>query len=199
MKKFYLLALPVLAFAAPAQAQDTSGFRVELVGALDKIKPRLGVDSDEFNPNDDTDVDAAYGVGVGFDFLNSPALRVGVDLEFTETTAARNFIDNDNVVGEAKFGTDLYAGGRVTVPLGRFSLVGKVGYTAFEVETNITAATFVDPFKDNDRLKGIRGAVGFQYTGDETDRVYYGLEFRYSDYEKNVTRHQVALVLGTRF
>jgi outer membrane immunogenic protein len=172
---------------------------VELIGALDKYDANLGADSDEFNPNDDTDVDAAYGGAIGYDFLNGPGLRVGVDAEFTESTARRNIIDADSDIGDVKFGNDLYAGARVTAPLGRFSIVGKLGYTSLKVSATLTDDDFDDPFNDSDRLSGVRGAIGFQYTGDETDRTYYGLEYRYSNYEQNVRRHQVALVVGARF
>ncbi len=198
MKKSYLLMLPLLALAAPAQAQDLSGFRVEAIGAVDWMDQDFGQDSDQFNPIREGDVGATFGAAVGYDFVLGAGLRAGVDLEITQTTADTPIIVSDTRVGEVRYGNDFYVGGRVTVPLGQFSLVGKLGYTTLEREFVITTASLANNYSD-DNVDGVRGALGFHYTGDDDDRVYYGLEYRYSDYQGDLTRQQVALVVGTRF
>ena len=199
MKKYLLLTLPVLAFAAPAQAQDTSGFRVEGVVVYDRVKADLGSDPDNFNPQRDRDFDVAFGVGVGYDFLRGAGVNAGVDVEVTESTAKKTVFLDGVDIGEVKAGIDLYVGGRVTAPIsGNFAIVGKVGYTSLKVGFNSTDDTIADDDGLNERLSGIRGAVGVHYKSDE-DKTYYGLEYRYSNYEQDVVRHQVGIVVGTRF
>lgn len=189
--------LPFLALAAPAQAQDMSGFRVELVGAADFVDQDFGQDSDQFNPIREGDVGLTVGAAVGYDFIRGPGMGAGIDLEITQTTADDPVIVSDTRIGEVRYGLDYYVGGRVTVPLGRFSLVGKVGYTRLEREFTITTASQVNNYSD-DSIDGVRGTLGFHYTGDDDDRAYYGLEYRYSDYEGDTRRQQVALVVGIR-
>jgi len=45
---------------------------------------------------------------------------------------------------------------------------------------------------------GVRGALGAQY-GNNEDATYYGAQYRYSNYEQGVIRHQAGLFVGTRF
>jgi opacity protein-like surface antigen len=216
MKKSLLLLLPVVAFAAPAQAQDStdtrSGLRVELVGLLDDIDADIGRDSNEFNPIRDADVDGAFGIGIGFDFVRGPGFGVGIDAEITQSTARQNVIvgpanpnafpqpQPDRRAGAVNFENDLYVGGRVTAPIsGRFSVVGKLGYTALKTDFDITLEEFEDDERfQSDRLSGIRAGIGV-HMNSEDDNTYYGLEYRYSNYERSLVRHQFGLVIGARF
>jgi len=206
MKRYSLLLLVAAAFASPAHAQDTgSGVRIELVGMIDNINAEgLGEDnSNIFNPNVDRDVDGAFGASVGFDFVRGPGIGVGVDVEYTRSTSRQNAFINNAVVGEVKFTDDIYAGGRVTAPVsGSFSIVAKLGYTRLNAEFEPTVATFTLPAGSEvptDHLSGIRAGIGLHFTGDDDDNVYYGGEYRYSNYEQSVVRHQFGLVIGTRF
>jgi hypothetical protein len=193
MKKYLLIALPVVMAATPAMAQ----LRVEGVLVYDKVKGDLGSDPDLFNPAHDRDFDVAYGVGLGYDFVNLHGVTAGADVEFTESTAKKTlFDDSGSEVGEVKIGTDAYIGGRITAPIaGHFSAVGTLGYTAVKVRFNSD-----DPSIDNDddRLSGYRAGLGFQY-GNREDTTYYGLHYRYSNYSDGIVRHQLGLVVGARF
>lgn len=197
MKRYILPALTALAFAVPAQAQDAkAGFRVEGVLAYDRFKGDFGSDDDQFNPDRDRDFDVAFGVGVGYDFIFNGGFTAGADAEFTESTTKRTVFDEGDEIGEIKIGTDFYLGGRVTAPIGpNFRVVGKLGFTSLKVGFKGIDDSIDD---DSDRLNGYRGAVGVHYTGGE-DATYYGGEYRYSNYEEGLVRHQVALVIGTRF
>ena len=219
MKKSLLLLLPVMAFAAPAQAQDVDtrgGFRVEVLGLIDDIDVDLGKDDDQFNPTRDRDVDGTFGIGVGYDFVRGPGFGAGIDFEFSQSTSQQDIIvqgaaggfppAGDEVVGEVKFDNDLYVGGRVTAPIGgRFSVVGKLGYTSLKADVNFaTGEDFDDDdndFLDRGRLGGVRAGIGLHVNGtdEEESRTYYGVEYRYSDYEKGVKRNQLGLVAGVRF
>ncbi len=198
MKKYLLLTLPAMMIAAPAAAQDLGGLRVEGVVVYDKVKGRLGSDPDLYNPARDRDFDVAYGVGLGYDFANFSGVSAGADVEFTESTAKRSVFDETgSEIGEIKIGTDFYVGGRVTAPItGNFSVVGKLGYTSVATRFNSLDETVVDD--DSDRISGYRAGIGVDYS-DPEDRTYYGLHYRYSNYEDGIVRHQLGLVVGARF
>ena len=199
MKKFLLLSLPLLALAAPATAQDAGAFRVEGLAVYDKIKGDFGLDTDRFNPERDRDFDVAFGVGVGYDFHKAGGVAIGIDGEITESTGNRTVFDDGVEAGELTFGNDLYAGGRVTAPIGgNFSAFGKLGYTSLRVRFKAVDETIDEDDFLQHRLSGIRGALGVQY-GNNEDATYYGAQYRYSNYEDGVTRHQVGLFVGTRF
>lgn len=199
MNKYLLIGAMAVAYAVPAQAQDAGGFRVEGVVVYDDLNADLGSDSDEFNPDRDRDFDVAFGGGVGYDFVRWQGINAGVDVEYTESTAKKDgFVDGD-FVGEIKVGNDLYVGGRVTAPISsNFRLVGKLGYTSLNLEFDPEDDILDEDDFPSDRLSGIRGAVGVHYSGSE-DRTYYGVEYRYSNYEQDVVRHQIGLVVGAHF
>jgi len=203
MKKYLLFTLPVIMLASPAVAQtatqNAGAFRVEGLVVYDKIKADFGSDPDQFNPARDRDFDVSYGVGIGYDFVNVGGIAVGVDAEVTESSAKRSVLLNGTEVGELNFGNDLYAGGRVTVPIsGSFSAFGKVGYTSLRARFKPANSTIDrDDFLQH-RLSGVRGAVGVQY-GTGEDQTYYGVQYRYSNYQDDVLRHQVGLFVGARF
>lgn len=197
IKNCTLAALAVLAVPTAAQAQSSAtGARIELILGIDDFKDNFGSDSDVFNPEKDRDLDAAIGANVGYDFLQSGSVSAGVDLEFLYATARKPVFISGTRNGDQKFGTEVYGGGRVTFAVSpSFSVVGKLGYTA--LDTSFTADAL--KFRNTENLNGIRGAVGVQYTGSDEDRTYYGLEARYTDYEKGLTRKGLMLVVGHRF
>ena len=50
---------------------------------------------------------------------------------------------------------------------------------------------------DSTTLDGYRVGAGAQF--NLAGKAYVGGEYRFSDYEEDVSRHQVALTVGTRF
>lgn len=192
--KTYLVsaALAALAIgAAPAAAQTVgapSGARVEAVVGYDALR----VDLEDYGVDGKLkDNDVMYGVGAGYDFAVSPGLSAGVDVEYTQSNNKRDFDDGEENV-EISTGRDLYAGGRVSLPISDGANVyAKAGYTNLQV-TGESAG--VD---DRVNLDGYRVGAGAQFA--ITRGAYVGGEYRYSDYEEDVTRHQFAVTLGTRF
>ncbi len=71
---------------------------------------------------------------------------------------------------------------------GCFSVVGKLGYTSLKVRFTSDDDTLVEDDVLYDRLSGVRAALGFHY-GDDTDKTYYGAEYRHANYEEGVIRH----------
>jgi outer membrane immunogenic protein len=228
MKKYLHLALPVLAFAAPASAQEAAigGFRVEGIVGYDQIDiglenttttPATGAPTfSPFRVQQDTGrIDGAfYGGSVGYDF-GFGGFMLGVDAEYTATSADRTFFDLTTITtgatgnagkqgnndAELTFKRDLYAGGRATfAATPQTNAYVKLGYStvrtrlAFESDVPLTIRDQVTFPED---LSGIRAGVGLTYSPE--GRAYYGAELRYTNYNHGVDRKQAALVAGYRF
>ena len=103
MKKIstLLVAGSMAALATPALAQDSSnfdGFRVQGVVGYDALKAGSSVD-DDGNDNNDQSIDGlAYGVVLGYDVDLGGAV-VGVEGEYTDSTASTNFDDGERLDG----------------------------------------------------------------------------------------------------
>jgi hypothetical protein len=192
-----LAALAVLAAPTAASAQSNdSGFRFEVFGGYDRFKDDLGEDSDLFNPEVERDFDAAFGANIGYDFVRGGAVRAGVDLEYVTTTAKTAVFTSTGVRnGDVEYGNEIYGGGRVTFAVSpTIAVVGKLGMSY--IETEYTAPVLTN--SDNDSVRGPRGALGLQFSNGE-DRTYYGIEGRYGNYNRGLTRQSVLLVVGHRF
>ena len=181
MKKILTLTLASAAVlaATPALAQDViapTGPRVEALVGYDKVKA-LG----------EKDGGALFGIGGGYDFAVGRTVSLGADIEATEST------QKESAGGvEVKAGRDLYAGGRVNVAVSpTANLYVKGGYT----NARFKADDGVDSFSEN--FEGYRLGAGGQLT--VTGKTYVGSEYRYSNYEDGLSRHQLALTVGTRF
>ncbi len=194
MRKFAIAAaLLAGTIATPALAQDNNnlgGFRVE--GLIGYDRPSI----------EDEGADGlVYGMGVGYDFQSGNAI-FGVEAEATDSSA------DETVAGFALPGDtlrvrasrDLYVGGRAGFGIGGNSLIyAKAGYTNARVRVDYedgTAGTVAD-FTDRTNLDGVRAGVGAQI--GLGSNAYLKTEYRYSNYQDGVDRHQVVGGLGFRF
>lgn len=177
-------ATPAAAQVAPAPV----GPRVEALVGYDALR----VDLNDFGINDKLrDNDIFYGVGAGYDFAVSPTVSAGVDVELSGSNNNANYNDFEENA-EIRTGRDAYVGGRVTLPVSQSANVyAKAGYTNLRVKGE---ANGID---DSFNLDGYRLGAGGQF--GIGGRAYVGGEYRFSDYEDDVTRHQFALTVGTRF
>jgi outer membrane immunogenic protein len=166
-------ATPAFAQAAPAAP---AGARVELLVGYDRVKA-LG----------EHDGGVLFGIGAGYDFAVSPTVSIGADVEATGSTQEESV---DGVSENAK--RDLYAGGRATFAISdRANVYLKGGYT----NARFRVSDGVDSLGGN--FDGFRVGAGTQYR--LAGKTYVGGEYRYSNYEAGLARHQVALTLGTHF
>lgn len=191
MKKILALAActAIAAVAAPAAAQTApTGIRVEGLVGYDALR----VDLEDFGVDDELkDNDLFYGLGAGYDFAVSPGVSAGVDVEWSDSNNKEDFDDGEENA-EIRTGRDLYAGGRLTLPVSASTNVyAKAGYT------NLNIKGEVDGVDDSFDLDGYRLGAGAQF--GIGSNAYVGGEYRFSDYEEDVTRHQVAATLGMRF
>jgi len=181
VKKILLATAASTAFlaATPALAQNAApvGPRVEAVVGYDKVKV-----------SGEDDGGALFGIGAGYDFAVAPSVSLGVDVEATESTMK----EGDEDIAEVKAGRDLYAGLRANMAVApNANLYVKGGYTNARLKATIDNDSFSENF-DGYRL-GAGGQIGIG------GKAYVGGEYRFSDYEDGLTRHQVAMTVGTRF
>ena len=183
MKKILFATAATAAFlaATPALAEDApvapSGPRVEALIGYDRVKAA-----------GEHDGGALFGLGAGYDFAVAPTVSLGADVEATESTQK----EGDEDIAEVKAGRDLYAGGRVSFAVTpKANLYLKGGYT----NARFKATDGVDTVAEN--FDGFRVGAGGQYVIG--GKAYVGGEYRYSNYEAGLSRHQLALTVGTRF
>src|SRR5574338_752203 len=163
-----------IAFASPAMAQGTeaaapaapAGFRIELLAGYDHPGTAC-FHLDGF----------LFGVGAGYDVAVSNVVSLGLDVEASDSTAKESGIST---------GRDLYAGGRINVAVApRANLYVKGGYTNARMKVSGLGGANGD---------GFRVGAGGQYVVG--GKSYIGAEYRYSNYESDVDRHQIALTVG---
>lgn len=194
MRKFaFAAALLAGTIATPALAQDApnvGGFHIDgLVGY------------DRANIDDEGTNGVLYGVGAGYDFRSGNAV-FGIEGEATDSTSDE-CVGDVAIVGDelcVRAGRDLYAGARVGAVVGNNTLLyAKAGYTNARIGVDYedgTAATGPD-FRIRENLDGVRVGGGAQF-GIGTN-AYIRTEYRYSNYQDGVDRHQVVGGLGFRF
>lgn len=184
MRKFSAALLLAVTFATPAFAQDAAGNftggHVEIVGGVDS--PRA---------DGDTETGFMYGIGAGYDFQAGNAV-FGVEGEAALSTTSECDTTASLCV---ESGRDLYIGGRGGFLVAPSVLAYvKAGYT--NARATLEDAITGDDL-DHRNLDGIRGGIGLEYNGGSPFTVR--LEYRYSNYEDDVSRHQGVLGVGFRF
>ena len=194
MRKFaFAAALLAGTIATPALAQDNpnlGGFHIDGIVGYD----RPSIQNEHANG-------VTYGVGAGYDFRSGNAI-FGVEAEASDSTADRT-VSGAVIAGDSlrvRAGRDLYVGGRVGFGVGSNSLVyAKAGYTNARMRVDYedgTAGTIND-FTQRTNLDGIRAGVGAQI--GVGSNAYIRTEYRYSNYQDGVDRHQVVGGFGVRF
>jgi outer membrane immunogenic protein len=184
MRKFAAAILFAATISTPAFAQDAAtnfgGGYVGVVGGVDNI-----------NADGESETGFIYGVNAGYDFQTGSAV-FGIEGEATLSTASE--CDTSvNLCAEA--GRDLYIGGRAGLPVASSVLAYvKAGYTNARAHLEDTIGTDIDSVN----LDGVRGGVGLEYNNG-TSPFTVRLEYRYSNYESDFSRHQGVLGVGFRF
>ncbi|HEX9931226.1 MAG TPA: porin family protein [Allosphingosinicella sp.] len=194
MKRFAVIAAVAAfgAFATPAAAAPVSGGRIEALVGWDRLT--LSLEDEGFNEDLGGDGIVA-GLGVGYDFPVGATTSFGVDLEASMTPSGQEF-EEGGLTADIDFDRDLYAGARVTTALSdSMNLFFRAGYTNQRI--TITVADQFDIFSESGSIEGIRGGGGLQFALGTS--AYVGAEYRYSNYEADVSRHQAVGSVGFRF
>jgi outer membrane immunogenic protein len=181
MRILFSAAAAATAFAAtPAFAEranaNFSGGHVEAIAGYDDV--RGGGDGRD---------GLLYGIGAGYD------LRTGNAVFGIEGEAADSSTGDCVATICVEAGRDLYVGGRVGVVVSpNLLLYGKLGYTNARVVA--TSATL----RDGTNLDGIRAGTGVEWAIPHTP-LSLRAEYRYSNYEAGISRHQGVAGLAFRF
>jgi outer membrane immunogenic protein len=189
MKKFLIAALAASALATPALAQESApftGFRVEGLVGYDKLKA-----------DGDSRDGVAYGVGAGYDFQLG-GMVAGIEGEYMDSnTDGCETQGTSTACLTAK--RDLYVGGRIGAAVTPSTLLyAKAGYTNARLGGSFTdTATPALNESLSDNLDGVRVGAGVEQKLGAN--LYAKAEYRYSNYEAGLERHQVLGGIGFRF
>ena len=181
------------AAAAPASAE---GFRAEIHGGWDHVRAddNVGIN------NNDSDSGIVYGIGAGYDFADRsegrarprPQRRPELD---GRVRVAASFFADDRACLDA--GRDLAAAVRLGYKVSeRGTLYALAGYTNARFRFDYTTPAGVTT-RDGRNLDGFRLGAGYQH--DFGKHMYAKAEYRYSNYEADVTRHQALIGVGVKF
>lgn len=185
MRKLGAAILFAATISTPAFAQDAAGNfaggHVQVVGGVDHL-----------SADGEGETGFMYGIGGGYDFATSGGAVFGIEGEAALSTTNQCDVLL-NVCLEA--GRDLYIGGRGGFVVARQVLAyAKAGYTNARavLEDNATGANL-----DSRNLDGVRVGAGLEWNGGGPFTVRF--EYRYSNYESDLSRHQGVVGLGLRF
>lgn len=195
MRRFAFLAAaaaaPALLAAAPAAAQVApaptfTGLRVEGLAGFDR--------SQASGTHDDG---VLYGAALGYD-MQMRGFVVGVEGELNDSTVkdcyGASTLADPRVCASAK--RDIYVGGRVGEVVGQRALLYvKAGYTNGRYRLGYDDG--VDAYGYSKNLDGIRLGAGAEYAVGPNS--YVKAEYRYSNYQDDVSRHQIVGGFGFRF
>ena len=199
-----LTVAAVLATAAasmPAAAAEFSGFRAELQGGWDSTS--IGY-VDRFGTNWEKSNSAfGYGAEVGYDFPISEGVILGALGNIAGSTANAEdmlcpnggacLLGRDNVNANLGFNFSLMA--RVGFKVADSTLLyGAGGYANQNIKYYITPVGGTT-LADSNSYGGFRLAAGVEQAFGE--KLYGKLEYRYSDYNSNLTTNQVWAGVGT--
>jgi outer membrane immunogenic protein len=178
-----LVALAVT--ASPAAAQ---GFRAEVHGGWDNVRG-----------DGENDSGAVYGIGLGYDLKVGQNAFFGADFSLDESSAKECersvLVANDRACLRA--GRDLAAGIRAGVNVGERSRVyALAGYTNARFKFDYTTAAGVTT-REAENLDGFRLGAGYEH--GFAGNAYGKVEYRYSNYENDISRHQVLVGVGLNF
>lgn len=168
------IAAPLL-LASPAMAAGQG--RVELRGGYDSID--LGEEDDGLN-DFGTVKGVLYGLAAGYDFDLGSKAFIGIEGSVEDSSGDFLIVDAER---------DLGAAVRIGLKLGKHgrAYVG-AGYSNFRVGAGELGSGNAD---------GVRGLAGFEF--GLNDRFYGKVEYRYTNYEAGISRHQGLAGLGLRF
>ncbi|HEX9947758.1 MAG TPA: porin family protein [Allosphingosinicella sp.] len=193
--KTYLYALASVAvLAAAAAPASAEGFRAEIHGGWDHVR----ADGPGIN-NNDSDSGIVYGIGAGYDFDIGKKMELGIDLSADLSTMeecrSSVIVANDRACLDA--GRDLAAALRLGYKVSPNGTVyALAGYTNARFTFDYTTPANVRT-RDGRNLDGFRLGAGYQHMFGE--KVYGKVEYRYSNYENDVSRHQALLGVGVKF
>lgn len=186
MKKITLAAAAVALFAVPAAANAQA--YVQVTGGYDAVSYGNGFNSNGFD----------YGAAAGYELPISNGMFAGVEATATGSTA-KECAGNLALYGVKACitaGRDLAAVVRLGTQVGAKSkLYVLAGYT-----NGRFTGTYKEPGvteKVSGNADGLRLGAGFEQ--DFSHNMFGKIEYRYSNYEKGLSRNQALAAVGIKF
>ncbi|HEY0149948.1 MAG TPA: outer membrane beta-barrel protein [Allosphingosinicella sp.] len=188
MKKVLIALAATTAAFAVATPACAEGFRAEIHTGLDVL-----------DADDDSETGILYGVGIGYDIAVSKKLELGIDLsaDLSSAGGCENsvIVANDKACFDAK--RDLAAAIRLGYKVSdKGTIYALAGYTNARFGASYTTPANVKT-SESANLDGFRLGAGYQHMFGE--KVYGKVEYRYSNYEGDITRHQGLVGVGIKF
>ena len=184
MKKITLVAVAAM-LAAPAAANAQAYVQVQ-----------TGIDS--VSVLGESDEGVAYGIAAGYELPVSETMFAGVELSLDDSTTKECASDVLVVGDEAcvKAGRDISAVVRLGTKLGETSKLYVLGgYTNARIKLTYDDGVTSDSLGENG--DGFRLGAGYQH--DFGGNLFGKIEYRYSNYESDFSRHNGVIALGMRF
>lgn len=190
MRKFAIAGAAAALFAIPAAANAQAFVQAE-----------AGVDSVSIDGEAETG--AAYGISGGYDVPLSGGMFVGLQATFADNTTRSCESDEGDEMC-AKAGRDVAVVARLGTSFGAKSKIYVFGgytnarllatYESEDLNDELGLDTAIEAHSDFD---GIRAGAGYQY--DLSDTFFVKAEYRYSNYEQDISRHNGIIALGAKF
>lgn len=195
-KTLLVAALLTGAMATPAMAQDDEtrgGFHIGAIVGYDTI---------------DGDVDGTdgvtYGVTAGYDFQVARNFYIGPEVELSSSSIdeCEGGVIRAGDLLCAEAGRDIYVGARFGTRVGPSRdvfLYAGGGYTNAEFRATYDAnlAGSTGDFDITDETDGFRLKAGVEW--DFLRNAFVRAEYRYSNYDGDIDRHQAVAGVGLRF
>lgn len=184
MKKFAVFAAAAaVAFPAAANAQAY----VQVQAGLDSV-----------SVEGESEEGVAFGGAIGYDFTLTDNWFVGLEGSVDDSTT-KACADDVLTIGDevcVKTGRDLAAVVRLGAKLGEASQVYVLGgYTNARIKA--TYDDGVDSFSEGDNGDGFRLGAGYRLNFSQN--MFGKLEYRYSNYESDFSRHNALVAVGVAF
>jgi outer membrane immunogenic protein len=177
MKKFAIAAAAAV-FALPAVASAQAFVQAE--SGIDVV-----------SAEGESEANIGYGGSVGYDMPLSGGMFVGVQATYSDSETKRCERSEGakvcleagrDVAGLVRLGSQMGEQGKLYVFGGYANARAELTYS------NVTAHTDLD---------GFRLGAGYQY--DINDKFFVKAEYRYSNYEADVSRHNGVIAIGAKF
>ena len=188
MKKYLFILAASAAMVGAAAPASAEGFRAEVHGGWDHA-----------SADGDGESGVVYGIGLGYDLPVGERTTVGLDLSADFSSLEECETDvvlvNDQACLDA--GRDLAAALRIGQKISdRGTIYALAGYTNARFRFAYTTPGGVTT-SEGRNLDGFRLGAGYQH--EIGGKAYGKVEYRYSNYENDVSRHQVLLGVGVGF
>jgi outer membrane immunogenic protein len=183
-------ALVACVLAAPATAADFAGPRVEVHGGWDRVQVEApGTAAD---PRRDG---IMYGAGAGYDLAVGPTMRVGLEAELDFANAIEKVAGTTRVKSDSK--RDFAVGIRVGAAVAdHLLLYARAAYANARVKDGAITGAAASATGTSAR-DGLRFGAGAEYA--VARHVFLKAEYRYSNYERGLSRNQLVGGVGIRF